>query len=380
MRLSMSRVQSAEPVTAVGRALPRDEDRAVTARPRHRRVSLPAGVAAVLGLGLCAAAISRLGLHALVSSLIGVAPRWLVAACALMVLSLLVRAVVWLVVLRAALPGTRIPAAVVARATMVGVMVSAVLPGRLGEPARAMIVARRVGGIAIVAGTILSQTLLNLVALVALGAAVIASTRVLSAPAGALLALGAPGALVGVVLVAPRALRRARRRGPLWLRRPTARLASELDRVRIGLRVFRHAREGVVATLAQFTAWAVQVLSAYAVLQALGLEDRVGLAGAAAILVAVNVTAVVPLTPSNVGVFQAACVAVLAAFGVSGGRGLAYGIVLQAVEIATAVGLGAPALVREGIGWGDLRRRAPAALGAPSVAASPAGNPRCEHR
>jgi phosphatidyl-myo-inositol alpha-mannosyltransferase len=117
----------------------------------------------------------------------------------------------------------------------------------------------------------------------------------------------------------------------------------------------------------------VQVLSAYAVLLALGFGHRVGLAGAAAILVAVNVTAVAPLTPSNVGVFQAACVAVLAAFGVSAGRGLAYGIVLQAVELATAIGLGAPALVREGIGWRDLPRRPPAARGEPSAAGSPAG-------
>jgi hypothetical protein len=48
------------------------------------------------------------------------------------------------------------------------------------------------------------------------------------------------------------------------------------------------------------------------------LARAVGLSGAAAILVAVNVTAVVPVTPSNVGLFQAACVAVLAAFGVFG--------------------------------------------------------------
>jgi phosphatidylinositol alpha-mannosyltransferase len=244
---------------------------------------------------------------------------------------------------------------------MIGVMVSAVLPGRLGEPARAMIVARRVGGVAVVAGTILSQTLLNLVALVALGAAVIASSRVLSAPPGAFLALAAPAALVVLVLLVPGALRRVRHREPLYLRRATGRLATELERVQGGLRVFRRAREGVVATLAQLAAWAVQVLSAYAVLQALGLAHGVGIAGAAAILVAVNVTAVVPVTPSNVGVFQAACIAVLAAFGVSAGRGLAYGIVLQAVEIATAIGLGAPALVREGIGWDDLRRRARAA-------------------
>jgi len=33
-------------------------------------------------------------------------------------------------------------------------------------------------------------------------------------------------------------------------------------------------------------------------------------------------------------------------------------VILQAVEIATAVALGLPALVREGMTWGDLRLRA----------------------
>jgi phosphatidyl-myo-inositol alpha-mannosyltransferase len=57
-------------------------------------------------------------------------------------------------------------------------------------------------------------------------------------------------------------------------------------------------------------------------------------------------------------VFQAACVAVLGAYGVPAADALAYGIILQAVEIATAVVMGAPALVKEGISWRDVRLRA----------------------
>jgi phosphatidylinositol alpha-mannosyltransferase len=37
---------------------------------------------------------------------------------------------------------------------------------------------------------------------------------------------------------------------------------------------------------------------------------------------------------------------------------VAYGVILQAVEIATAVTLGLPALVREGLTWSDLRVQA----------------------
>ncbi len=76
-------------------------------------------------------------------------------------------------------------------------------------------------------------------------------------------------------------------------------------------------------------------------------------------LFAVNVTAVLPATPSNLGVFQAACVAVLTgAYGVSSADALGYGIILQAVEIATAFIMGVPALLAEGLSWGDVRLRA----------------------
>jgi phosphatidylinositol alpha-mannosyltransferase len=47
---------------------------------------------------------------------------------------------------------------------------------------------------------------------------------------------------------------------------------------------------------------------------------------------------------------------------------LAYGVILQAVEIATAVALGLPALVREGLTWSDMRLRA---LSAAPVRLSP---------
>jgi phosphatidylinositol alpha-mannosyltransferase len=129
--------------------------------------------------------------------------------------------------------------------------------------------------------------------------------------------------------------------------------------VRTGLRVFRVPRLGAEATALQLLAWAMQWLSCYTLLVALDLDGRAGIGAAAAVLFAVNVTAAVPLTPSNLGVFQAACAAVLhGAYGVSLDSAIAYGIVLQAVEIATAVVMGAPALVKEGMSWRDVRMRA----------------------
>jgi len=127
-------------------------------------------------------------------------------------------------------------------------------------------------------------------------------------------------------------------------------------RVRSGLAVFRDLRLGTWAGATQLLAWAIQWVACYVLMVALGLHAGVG--AAAAVLFAVNVTAVLPATPSNLGVFQAACVAVLAAYHVSHTDALAYGIVLQAVEIATAVAMGMPALLGEGMSFKDMRLRA----------------------
>ena len=126
----------------------------------------------------------------------------------------------------------------------------------------------------------------------------------------------------------------------------------------------------------QLGAWALQWLSCYVLLVALGLERRADLGAAAAVLFAVNVSAVLPLTPSNLGVFQAACVAVLTgAYGIGAADALGYGIILQAVEVATAVVMGAPALVKEGVSWREVRLRALHSTPGAAVGAA-AGHPQ----
>ena len=129
--------------------------------------------------------------------------------------------------------------------------------------------------------------------------------------------------------------------------------------LRDGLRVFRHPRAAARATVVQLGAWALQWLSLLAPADGARPRRPRGRRGAAAaVLFAVNVTAVLPATPANVGVFQAACVAVLAgAYHVSTPEAIAYGIVLQAVELATAVIMGLPALLNEGLSWREVRLR-----------------------
>jgi phosphatidylinositol alpha-mannosyltransferase len=166
----------------------------------------------------------------------------------------------------------------------------------------------------------------------------------------------APFAVLGMLLALPALLRRGNPSRFVRLQRAAAAVREQVERVRSGLAVFRSPRLGIWASVTQLVAWAVQWCACYALMVALGLHAGIG--AAAAVLFAVNVTAVLPATPSNLGVFQAACVAVLSAYGVSHTDALAYGIVLQAVEVATAVILGMPALLGEGMSFRDMRMRA----------------------
>jgi phosphatidylinositol alpha-mannosyltransferase len=288
---------------------------------------------------------------------------WALLALALMMIAFVARGESWYAVIRAALPDTQLGRGVVSRGIMIGMVGSTVAPGRLGEAARALVVARRLGdpsrNIAFVLGTVISQTLINLLALAILAVVTLLGAAISGARAGAIIGVVAvPSAIVAIVLLGPRALHRASLSKVGWLRRAASWIAHQLAHFRRGLVVFKRPRAAVHAGGTQLAAWVLQLFACYAVVLALGLEHHANLVAAAAVLLAVNVTAIIPVTPSNVGVFQAACIAVLAPFGVGASQGLAYGLILQAVEIVAAVGLGVPALLHEGLSVSELRREA----------------------
>ena len=324
-----------------------------------RRVGL--GVAGLLGVGLTALAAQKIGVDNVARSIVRSDLTLVLVALGLMALSLFFRAASWYWIVRAALPNRPVRRRDVTSATMIGVLMSATLPARLGEPARALTLSRRTGRMRetfpVLLGTLVSQTMLNLVALAMLGAIIVSTTSLFHSGTQKLFAFSlVPLLLLLVVLVAPVLMRR---NGNGRLARIGAAVHRALVQVRAGLAVFRDPRRGVGAAAAQLGAWAIQLAACWALLYALGLDGRAGIGAAAAVLFAVNVTAVVPATPSNIGVFQLAVISVLhTGFGVGTADALAYGVILQGVEIATAVALGLPALVREGLTWSDLRVQA----------------------
>ena len=324
-----------------------------------RRIGL--GVAGAVGIGLTLLAARKIGVDNVVESIVRSNLTWVLIACALMASSLFFRAASWYWIARAALPNRPLRRRDVTSATMIGVLMSATLPARLGEPARALTLARRTGRMRetfpVLLGTLASQTVLNVIALILLGVIIVSTTPLFHSGTKQIFLFSlVPLLVLLAVLFAPLAMRR---NGNGRLARLGAGIHRALVQVRVGLSVFRDPRRGSAAAAAQLSAWAIQLSACWALLYALGLNGKAGIGAAAAVLFAVNVTAVVPATPSNIGVFQWAVTSVLhTGFGVSTADALAYGVILQAVEIATAVALGLPALAREGLTWSDLRMQA----------------------
>ncbi len=343
--------------------LPSPDPAPIRTGSRGRRIARRAGFAAagLIGAGLTVIAANKIGVDNVVESLVRSNFAWIVIAFLLMCASMFFRAGAWFLAARSALPWARLRRRDFTSATMIGVLMSATLPARVGEPARAMIISRRIGRFRetfpVLLGTLVSQTVLNIVALVLLGLIIVSTTDLFHRSSEHLFLVSfAPALLLVAILAAPAIVRRS---GSGRIARLARTAREALVKVRSGLAVFRDPRRGPVAAGAQLTAWAIQVAACFALGVAMSLDSQMGIGGAAAVLFAVNVTAVVPATPSNIGVFQLAVISVLTTgYGVGAADALAYGVILQAVEIATAVGLGLPALVREGMSWSDVRLRA----------------------
>jgi len=328
-----------------------------------RRVALPAVTLGGAVLGWLA--LQKIGLGHIASALLNSSPTFVLLGLLIMSIAMVSRSVAWYAILKAALPRARVRLADAVQGTMIGVLMSSTLPARLGEPSRALVVARRTGHprehFPVVLGTLVSQTLLNLVALAILGGVMFSSVDIFAGHQDALLAVAiVPALLLVIVLGAPVVLRQGARRSRFArLHAMAAQVRGGLTRVRHGLSVFRSPRLGLIATVAQLGAWGLQSLACYMLLVALGLSHQAGFGAAAAVLFAVNITAVLPATPANLGVFQAACAAVLhTGWHVGLGAAVAYGVILQAVEISSSILLGTPALLKEGMSWKEVRMRA----------------------
>jgi phosphatidyl-myo-inositol alpha-mannosyltransferase len=338
---------------APARRLPSLEPRASRPRPEgrgkgRRALSL---VIALMAVALAVLALRKMGVSKVTSALSQAQPGWIVLGVALMCAAMMSRAISWHASLQAGLPAAHIRLRQTMRALFIGVLVSSTLPANLGEPSRALVVVRRTehpwANLPVVAGTMVSQTLLNIVALLILGVISFTSANLFASyRLAVVVALAVVVIAVSAVAIVPALLGRAH------LGTRMTRIQSVATSLRSGLTVFRRPRLASVSVIGQLGAWVLQWLAVYVLLAGLNLAGRTGVVGAVGVLFAINITMLLPVTPGDIGVFQAAVAAVLhSGWHVAYSRGVAYGVVLQAAELMTAIVMGLPALLQEGLSW-----------------------------
>jgi glycosyltransferase 2 family protein len=277
---------------------------------------------------------------------------WVAVAVLLNLVSIVVRAAAWKIVVDQAVSEPRPRLRSVFSAFCVGLLGNAALPGRVGEVARVIVLTRRMrrrpGTWATVVGTVFTHRLLDVVVAIGLVVYVVYAARI---PDWARPAL-AIGLGVGVgLLAAALVLARRESRLPLDEIGPVRRV---LRMARLGLAVLKRPEPALGALFFQVVGWALQLFAVWAVFRAFGIHES--LAAAALVLVLMNLVTVFPLWPGNIGLLQVAIALSLLPYGVSYGRGFAYGIGVQAIEVSVGVALGLVFLAREGFSFAMLRR------------------------
>jgi uncharacterized membrane protein YbhN (UPF0104 family) len=317
--------------------------------PRLRALLLLGGVLALLAL----LRWRESDLESFERTFVHVRWSWALAAISLNLVSALAGSLAWDTVIKQAMPSPHPRYRHVLSAFSVGLLGNIVLPGRAGEAARIAVLARRLGGRpgawATLVGTVVAYRLLDLLPSLALIAYVLLFASIPGWALKSFLIFAALG--VGLLVLGFAGARRHER--PLFEMR--GRLHELATMARHGLGILRAPLAAANATIFQTVAWLGQLLAVYATLRAFGLT--LPLPAAALVLALINLAVLFPLWPGNVGLLQAAVALPLAAgYGIDSGRGIAFGVGLQAIEVSVGVSLGLLFLAREGLSIAALKR------------------------
>ena len=282
---------------------------------------------------------------------------WIVLAFLLNVVSTLFRALSWSLTISQALPAQHQPRLIhVFSSFGVGLLANAVVPGRLGELARVATLRRHLpdapaGTTATLVGTVFAHRLFDLVPATLLVLWVLLTAEVPHWAVTALLIVVAVG--LALFTVAWLGARRQHRSVAHDLH-AVGTIRHLLGMARQGLSVLKAPLPLAGAIFLQCLGWLLQLTAVWVTMKAFGIDAPLPAAGL--VLVLMNVATIVPLWPGNVGLVQAAVALPLRNYGVAYATGFAFGLALQAIEIACGVTLGLLALAREGISVAMLRR------------------------
>jgi hypothetical protein len=282
---------------------------------------------------------------------------WIVLAFLLNVASTLFRALSWSLTISQALPAQHQPRLIQIFSSFgVGLLANAIVPGRLGELARVATLRRHLpdappGTTATLVGTVFAHRLFDFVPATMLVVWVLLTAEVPHWAVTASLIVVAVGlALFTVAWLGAREQNRSMKHDLQAM----GTIRQLLEMARQGLSVLKAPLPLAGAIFFQCLGWLLQLIAVWVTMQAFGIDAPLPAAGL--VLVLMNVATIVPLWPGNVGLVQAAVALPLRNYGVAYATGFAFGLALQAIEIACGVALGLLSLAREGISVAVLRR------------------------
>jgi glycosyltransferase 2 family protein len=165
------------------------------------------------------------------------------------------------------------------------------------------------------------------------------------------------GLVAGVAVISVLVLARYGSRPVHFLLRPLERLPRlHAERIEVGaeslaqgLVGLRHPAIALPAALWTVLSWIVVGFSAWLVLRGFDLGVSLSPVAGIFVVITINLALILPSSPAAVGVFEAATILALDAYGVSESAALSYALVLHALNFLPFVAVGA-VLVRE-LGW-----------------------------
>ena len=138
--------------------------------------------------------------------------------------------------------------------------------------------------------------------------------------------------------------------------KPRAWLHHVLISARKGLQILPDRKLVAAAFVATLVVWFLPILSIYVLILGFGFD--LPFAAALVVFVAIGVGTALPTPPGMFGIFQIAAVVALGLFDIPKAEALAYGILLNAVQFLTLVAQGLVAVCLLGAGVGELTRAA----------------------
>ncbi len=321
---------------------------------RARRLVVPA-LGGAISVAAVVVALQGIDLRQTLDLLAAVRPGPLALAAMALVVQLLVRSWRWSLLLPAG-PRGPVPPRRLVPIVLIGYLGNAVLPARLGDPIRAILVGRReaIPTSSAFGSVVLERAVDTLtLALIAVVAASLAG-----APDWAVRTVLLVATAAGAVVIAAQTPVPARIVG--WLdgrARPAARSSiARLDRfVRaMDARGRRGALTGAGGL--SVVAWVLDGVTYWAVAQSLGVDLTP--AGAMFVAAITVLGTAVPSAPGYIGTFELAASAAARSLGVPPEQALAFAILVHALTVLPLAIGGAASLVWIGARFGDLARAA----------------------